>query len=44
MDLSHYNQKNLFGADIMLDNFLEPDEICQLEKRGKRVAQDIDEW
>jgi len=33
MDLSHYNQLNLFGADIMLDNFLDPDELCATIQR-----------
>jgi len=43
MDLSHYNQKNLFGADIMLDNFLETGEICAtIQKEIAPLIKDTD--
>jgi transposase len=43
MDLSNYNQKKLFGADVMLDNFLEPDDICAtIQKEIAPLIRDTD--
>lgn len=43
MDLSHYNQKNLFGADVMLDNFLGENELCStIQKEIAPLIKDTD--
>ena len=33
MDLSRYNQTNLFGADIMYSDMLQPEDLCYTIKK-----------
>jgi len=43
MDLSHYNQINLFGADMIYQDFLDPNELCAtIQKEITPLIKDTD--